>query len=182
MSRIYNVSGEVMVYVFGGVFTTLTELGLCSDSIRIVPRYAHRDIPVDDFGPDIPAEVLTMTLEAYVRMTLVHFDPIVLGFCIAQAAGTTVAGTCGAAGIPLLTRGLGISLNLRPLNDIPWRFRNSYIDGNPIENPIGTQHSLTQINWRCLPVAPSGFSIGHGYTQEPRSAGAVVWDRGVLDE
>jgi hypothetical protein len=129
-----------------------------------------------------------MGMEVSLRMTLVHYDPIVVGACIAHAVGAAPelgligeAGTLGAAGTPLLAKGHALRVNLICGNDSPWRFYKCYLDGNPFEAPLGVERTLLQINWRCLPVAQSGFVLGRGYIQEPKSRGAKVWDRGVLD-
>lgn len=96
MSRSFEVFGEYLVKIrFGlhlsGVFTfsgsNYTELGLATDSITLIPRFVHRDIKVDDFGTDIPAEVLWMMADFNIKMSLIHFDIDVLELCMMESMG-----------------------------------------------------------------------------------------------
>lgn len=167
--------------VKGGSILSITELGLAMDSITIAPRFRHKDVHVDDFGGEIPPDVMSMLLFADVRMVLSHYDPIVLGTCVAHAVGSTTAGECGPAGAMLLSRGFGIRLYLIPRNDIPWQFKASYLNSEPLEVDIGTKLSQVQLNWRCLPINTSLFTTGRGYLTEPLSRGSKVWVRELED-
>ena len=102
MSRDYQINGETMVKIrFGshrsggrdgsltyevgtthGVeWITAGELGLASEPITISPRFRLRDLRVDDYGPDIPPDVMSQLSDVQLRMTLVHYDPFILNLC-----------------------------------------------------------------------------------------------------
>lgn len=179
LGRLYQVFGEFMVYVFGGGgrFDEVTELGITSEPVIIRPRYFHHPVLVSDFGKDVPVDVLTMTSYVDVSMTLVHFDYEVLQQCMGLAMGNSIPtvgsnnfdGTVASAGTPLggggeigSSKNKFVSVNLLPgLTDldtlaIPWRFRQCYLNSEPIEIPLGTLHSQVRLNWRCLPyVVPT---------------------------
>ena len=85
MTRAFNIFGESLVTVYGGdhlsgsAFTSGgAQLGLSLDQIKITPRFHHRDVHTDDFGPDIPPEVLWNLADIRINMTLVHYDYDVL--------------------------------------------------------------------------------------------------------
>lgn len=182
MSRRYIIYEECMVMVKIGASTPV-ELGLTSEPIHIAERLYHHDINIDDFGPNIPAAVLTMGGDVTIRMTLVHYDPDVMDDCIAQAKGRSdgFPGVLGAVGTPIFSRprGLGIRLNLIPLKEKPWRFFSAHLDGNPLEIPIGTERTLLAANWRALPNKSADFIEYRGNVGEIRSAEAIIWDNGI---
>lgn len=190
MARSFTVYGEVMVYVTGSVFDNeLTELGLCTDSIQITPRIKNREIMTDDFGDEIPAEVLAKMTDAVVKMTLIHYDEDVLSNCVRQAMGGVrlgasddwIDGTCGptgrsmGGGVPLgyfgnryVTLFLWSAVGARP-----WRFPATYILDN-YDYPVGSKASEVQLTFRALPyVSPVDED---GNVVEILSDGAVVWD------
>lgn len=186
--REYQVFGEFMVYVFGGggLYDDLTELGLTSESIVVRPRYFHQPVLASDFGRDTPADVLFMGGYVDLYMTLVHFDFEVLQECMGLALGNggTADGTFGPMGQPLGGGGSPgstvnnfVSVNLMPLGGAgtiaqPWRFRQCYINGDPLEIPMGTEKSMVRINWRCIPlVVPSSSG-----DWDVSSDGAVIFD------
>lgn len=168
------------------------ELGLSSREIRITPRFVHRDINVDDFGSDIPVEVLNMMADVTIRMELVHYDKDVLDACQIESQGgdasRTTVGSLPPAGLPLgnfvqlLASGCHfISLNLTsPQLNFPWRFRACYLTGPPVEIPIGTERTLAQVNWRAIPYrAPTLGVIVSGFSPfaEVMSSGVPLFDR-----
>lgn len=195
MTRGFVTYGEAMVYVRGpegSIIEEITELGLCSESIRITPRYNHLDILTDDFGPSVPVEVLSNMADAKVSMTLVHFDWNIVDYCMYLAMGGTgpvndeqdYDGSLSQAGSPL---GFGkpmydpsnhyVSLYLRsatetlsPPTNVPYRFICSYLDGQPLEIPLGTERSLLQLSWRVIPYRPfTGDEISS-------EGGLKLWD------
>jgi hypothetical protein len=93
MTRNFAIEGPCLVRTKGGQHMSgraigdVTELGLTSDSVKIEPRFRHRDISADDFGPDVPAEVQWQLSDALIHMTLVHFDYYVLDVCLGECMG-----------------------------------------------------------------------------------------------
>lgn len=93
MSRDIYVNGPNLIYVKGmGALSRdgkpkKLELGLTQGPIRIIPNIIHRDVFSDDFGPDVPAEVMSTAADAQVHMTLVHYDESVLHQCIQNSMG-----------------------------------------------------------------------------------------------
>ena len=78
-------------------------------------------------------------------------------------------------GNPLYSAGnsyiaLGI---LSPVGNIPWRFYASYLTGNPITYPLGTEKSLVQMNWRAIPYAQDPWGGGTG------AQGVILYDHGT---
>jgi hypothetical protein len=202
MPRDFRINGETLVKVKGGahlsghVVGNLTELGLAVDQITVVPKFRHQELKVNDFGPDVPAEVLTMLAEVMIRMNLVHYDHSALDVCIAEAMGGTgdfftEAGTLAPAGTPL---GAGIALHasgnhyisvnlLSPVLDRPWRFRACYLADQPIEYPLGTKASVVSLTWRCIPYTTFTSVVSLSTSGQPTvggeilSSGVVLWDR-----
>lgn len=167
--------------------SALFELGLAADGIRVTPQFAHIDVPADDFGPNVPPETLAMLAEVQIMMRLIHYDVNVLDACLAESTaingGLFFAGVLPPAGrpmgayrqLPSNDPGTGVSsgchymsLNLTsPQLDFPWRFRACYLTGPPVEISLGTETTMAELNWRCIPyVRPvrtlatpmSGFS------------------------
>lgn len=200
--RRFVVNGESMVLVrFGHHVTadaafmsgqsgsgTLFELGLATDKVRILPRFWHRDLPADDFGPDVPADVLSQMADCLVRMTLVHYNPDILESCMAesigidgtlQSGGLVTAGTpLGAFRAPPLSGSASSGCHymtlyvLSEVEDLPWRFPTAYLTARPLEIPLSTEKSLVQCEWRAVPYRPPAAA----WSGEVRSSGIFVWD------
>lgn len=177
MSRDFIVNGPCMVLVQGGAHFGLisdgpsifdrTELGLCSEGVRISPRLRHRDIYVDDFGSACPVEVLWDGAEVEIYTPLVHYDRAVLSLCVQEATASRVTavnneGTIGSVGTPLgngypvLSSGnYYIQLSLTsPTLRVPWTFAACYVNGQPLEIPIGTKNTMAVVHWRSVPYQP----------------------------
>lgn len=187
--RQYMVNGECLVKVKGGGALAqadgeggeeLWELGLSIDEIRIIPRFFHYDIKTDDFGPDVPVNIIWNLADVTIMMTLVHFDDDILDRCISNSMGNGVLGSDGnpnpgklvAAGTILGGKDNSdtkfISLNLlSPQFEKPWVFTYSYLTAQPLEIPLGTSRSLVQLTWRAIPFPQAG--------NEVESAGATLW-------
>lgn len=193
MARDFQVNGECLVTVKGNgalgdsqSVAKLWELGLAEGPIKIVPKFIHKGMAIDDFGPDIPAEMRWMLAEVSIHMTLIHFDPSILDDCVTESmggqssapqAGTFVgAGTPMGGGVKPLQKGCHyISLNLAsPLLLLPWRFPTSYLAESPFEFPLSTEKSAVTLHWKAIPYAVHG---SNDPTFELKSAGTVLWDR-----
>jgi hypothetical protein len=190
MARGFTVYGEVMVYVTGAIFdNTLVELGLCTDSIQIAPRIKNREIMTDDFGDEVPAEVMAKMTDALVTMTLIHYDEETLSDCVRQSMGGVQLGSnpdwqdgvCGPTG---RTMGGGVPLGyfgnryvtlylMSAVDARPWRFPATYIlDG--YDYPVGSKASEVQLTFRAIPyISPVDEN---GNVVEILSDGAIVWD------
>jgi len=157
------------------------QLGLSDAPIDISLSWRHKPLYVDDYGPDVPFDLMWMLAEANVRMTLVHYDDYVLQQCLIESmAGggysdpdlgpnTAFPGTLAGAGTLIGGNvepfGYGwhyMSLSIQPgnlTNDqlqsgyraLPWRFINSVLAEPPITIPVGTSYSVTRLNWRVIP-------------------------------
>jgi len=181
MARDYVINGETLVRVkFGshvnpllGLATstqpTILELGLASEGIRITPDWRHYDLHADDFGPQVPPEVLWMGGTCDVQMTLVHFDMGILQFCLSEAEGglnTDVLGNFNegnlvpfgrplGAGLPLYASGNHhVALELSsPVRNNPWSFAACHLTRPPMILPLSTERSLAMCHWRAIPYA-----------------------------
>lgn len=196
-SRDWNINGETLVRVKGaGALANLTtglpqvwELGLALEAVRVRPRFVHHDVHCDDFGPEIPAEVMVLLADVTVRMDLVHYDHTVLDACLAESLGGSVdaqgrpaPGTLAGAGTLLGGNNAPgaagchfISLTLTsPVLAYPWRFPGAYLTGPAAEFPLGTEKTVVRVEWRCVPYTPYGTQDP---TKELLSAGAILWDR-----
>lgn len=183
-----------MVWVYNSALGFPFELGLSTEPIRIIPKLRHLDIRTDDFGTDVPAEVLSNCLEAYVMMQLVHFDRDILEICVAEANGgmgfrnpdgtpAISMGVCGSAGTPMGGgKPLGDPANhytmlfLECLEGQPWRFPSCYIMGDPFEIPVGTAATIVQLAWRAIPYKPLIGGASNPDRGQINSIGTIVFD------
>lgn len=205
MTRAFQINGETLVRVRGGAHMsgvaigTVSELGLASESIQVIPRFVHKDIKCDDFGPDIAADMMTQLADVTIRMQLIHYDRDVLDICMDESMGggrggvfIRNAGVLPPAGTilgglkPLFASGNHfISLNLAsPQLVYPWRFPAAYLTGQPLEIPLGSKSSIVVAEWRAIPyVVPprvttlSAASGTMSSVGEIQSSGALLWDR-----
>lgn len=160
------------------------DLGMTDKPIQITPRGVHYDVHTDDYGPDIPAELLFNLAEVRIQMTLVHYDVDILNICIQEAFaggnGTFVTdGTLAPAG-KLMGGGVSVgasgnhyvSLNIiSATGQPPWHFPATYLDSQPLLIPIGTERSLVQLSWRGIPYGAMNSS------GEVLSTNKILWDR-----
>ncbi len=110
MARSYYINGQCLVKVRGRTGNldpannngNLAELGLTDNAgkVTITPNYRHADYKYDDFGPEIPPDVMWLLTDVTITMTLVHFDYDVLTSCLGESAGGT-EGTMKGAGQPM---------------------------------------------------------------------------------
>ncbi len=208
MGREFNVFGEALVTVFGGAHLSGTplhdevdgmvsgaELGLSLEQIKIIPRFHHKDMHVDDFGPDVPPEVMWNLADIRISMTLVHYDSDILDTCMGESMGgggfDISSGGMGAylfgAGAlmgnliaPLASGNFFLGLKIVPnniTNQICY-FPTCYLTGQPLEIPLGTQRSAVVLDWRSIPY---GYPVSSGNLQsgssqwEIKSQGAMIW-------
>lgn len=212
MARDFTIHGECLVKVKGGLHLSgrpvgeLAELGLATDQIRIIPKFNHYEVRVDDFGLDCPVEILTQLAEVRINMALIHFDRNVLDICIDEATGgagiiggfgtagkMTSAGQPLGNGRPIFSSGNHyISLNITSqIVGQDWRFRSCYLAEQPMEYSIGSKSSIVVLNWKAIPYVPLFQSGGTNTSksiiidgivynpQEIRSSGVVLWDRNL---
>jgi hypothetical protein len=206
VTRDYVINGETLVKVKGnGALASsgfpgeaaLWELGLASEAVRVVPRFSYQDVHTDDFGPNIPAEVMWMLADVRIEMVLVHYDRAVLDACISEAMGgisfpagaIAPAGQCLGRGLPLFSSGNHyVSLSLMsPVLGVPWRFPASYLDSSPLIIPLGTERTLAHLSWRAIPYRlpawpgfnPSAIVNNFRSGAEIVSSGIVLWDQRI---
>ncbi len=204
MARDFRTNGETLALVKLGAHiiptplgaanggSALFELGLASEAISVTPRYVHQDVVPDDFGPNIPAEVLWMLSDLDIRIPFIHYDQDVLEACWIESmganGGTFPLGTLPPAGLPLAgytqLQASGnhfMSLNLTsPVLGRPWRFRACYMTGPPVQIPLGTDTTVALTNWRAIPYrAPTLGTIVSGFSPytEITSSGVPLFDR-----
>lgn len=197
MTRDYQVNGECLIsvrggdHLSGGIGQFLTQLGLTDREgvVKITPTWVHRDVKVDDYGPEIPAELQWQMAQARVSMTLVHYDRSVLDQCIGEAMGGSAdqsldigfrAGTLAPAGQtfgrfkPMFASGNHyIQVNLSSLTTYPWRFRSCVLEGPPLEIPLSTKRSHVRLSWRAIPYTTVQLMSGLG-TLLSLASGLVV--------
>lgn len=187
MSRDFYINGESLIRVRSrsdSAIGTIQELGLTEGPIRISPTYRHKDINVDAWGGEIPAEVQFMLAECTISLSLIHFDVSILATCQALSKGflptanpLTQDGTFARAGQRLgnntarfLPGNNYIGLNITsPVSAYPWRFLNTYIT-NPLDWPLGTEKSVLTVNFRCIPYTQDPYGGGTG------AYGYILWD------
>lgn len=193
MARGFQIFGEFIVEVSGNLFLDKEQLGLTVEPARVVPRYNHREVVTDDFGPDVPVEILFNMADAIIYLSLVHYDSDVLDKCMRAAMGGGGAdsgnsdgdgamdGFMGPAGRPLgFARALGTAANffttvyLTPADDAtirPYRFKACYLNSHPFELPYGTARSIAKIAWKCIPYQQLTTS------EIASTDGVALWDR-----
>lgn len=201
-ARDFYIAGEVLVCVRGradsAIGAGLFELGLSASPIQVSLVFNHKDIIVDAWGSAVPPEVQFMNATATISMNLVHYDQACLEVCLTESMGgaqeTQPVGTGGGimshAGARLgnnLVRfapgGIAgnhyIGLNLIAANTLGtptvkfWRFFTTHLMGTPVSVPLGTEKSVTQLQWRAIPYAIDPFNGGAG------ALGTALWDHGV---
>lgn len=184
------INGECLVEVQGGAHLSggifdLSQLGLTDREgvVKITPTWVHHDVKVDDYGPNIPAELQWQMAEARIGMTLVHYDRDVLDQCIGEAMGGGAdaslalgfqAGTLAPAGQtfgrfkPMFASGnhyIRLFLSSAATN-FPWRFLSCVLEGPPLEIPLSTRRSHVRLSWRAIPYTTvqlmSGGSLSSG--------------------
>lgn len=194
MGRAFQIFGETLVKVKGNNQTSIasvSELGLASGMITIVPRFYHQDVHSSDFGPNAPPEVIWNLADVAISMTLVHYDQDILDEVISESMCGAVDGTLiNGAGQPMggawpvLTfpcHFMHLNLINGPALIKPWRFLAAYLTGMPVSLPLGTEKSAVSLNWRAIPYWPGSITpMKPGVldlSQEMLSQNQIIWDR-----
>lgn len=183
MARDFSINGESLVQVKGAAGTTianLAELGLAEGPISVTLDLRHKDILLDAWGGEIPADVQVMLGAANIAMGLIHMDLAVLDECLRLSFGgpatmgqVSRAGTRLGANTARLAAGWKyVSLNISsPIAGRPWRFYNAYLTGPPLVYPLGTEKSVAVLNWRAIPYTTDPWQGGVG------AANQILFDR-----
>lgn len=180
MSRDFQIQGPAIVRVrggehwSGGAMGSLTELGMCSEPIKIELVRFYRRIGADDFGPNASVDTMWNLGECVVRMKLIHFDPFVLRDCLSDSmAGggdltqigvrfpgvdLRAAGSLLGNGLPRLASGnYYVSVNVSSPNDFnanQWRFFTCYLSEQPVIHKIGCEANVAELVWKAIPYVP----------------------------
>ena len=149
------------------------ELGLTEGPITITPNIHYQNVLVNDYGPEVPADILFNLCECNIDMTLVHYDRNVLDACVLEsmAGGKIVGGVLDTFGfrlkgagtplggnIPLLASGchyMGLNIQTNQMLSYPWEFPAVFLAQMPMQLPVGTKRSLPLCHWRSIPYNPS---------------------------
>ena len=182
MSRDFFINGESLISVKGAAGSTianLSELGLAEGPVSVTIDLRHLDINLDAWGNQIPADVQVMIAAANISMGLIHMDRSNLDECLRLSMGgpTSIgmvsrAGTRMGANTARFAAGWKyVSLNTySPVAGKPWRFYNAYLTGPPMVFPLGTEKSVSVLNWRAIPYTTDPWQGGAG------AANQILWD------
>lgn len=184
MARNFQWNGPTMIMVKGtGALQDpnasepgtpmLWELGLAQGVVTVSPKFYHKDIMIDDFGPEVPVEVLSMLALVDIDMTMIHVDLDVLYKCVlnSMAVPNGPVGAFSGAGTPLggntdATTDY-ISLNLTsPVLARPLRFRAAYLAVNPFEMPLGVKAMPIPLKWRAIPYKRLKWTVAGQATDD----------------
>lgn len=183
MTRSFHVNGESLIKVKGGAgsaIANLSELGLSDAAVTITPVFQHDDIKVDAWGK-APPEIQMMLAYVNINFTLVHYDRDVLFACILESMASPIEGTLPHAGtlmgngtprFNVLNRYIGLNI-LSPNDGLPWRFFYTYLVGQPVTYPLGTERSVVQTAWRAIPYTQDPWNNGQGAFTSP------LWDHNL---
>lgn len=184
MGRDFQINGESMVYVRSrsdSAIGSLQQLGLAADPIRWTPTFLHHDLNVDATGEAV-VDVQNMTAFVTIRMTLIHFDPVILDECVRLSMAASAVGFAGRAGqrlgnnFPQFAAGnnlIGVGI-ASPIAGKPWRFHSCHLIGPGMDYPLGTKKTMADLIWRgiCYTTDPWGGGTG--------SLNIPIWDNQAL--
>lgn len=212
MSRAFILPGETLITVRGGAHMSggtiggVYELGLSSDAIVVAPSFSYEDVKVDDFGPNVPADLQWMLSEVRIRAALIHYDKEVLEVMQDESMGGAgfvpignglldqKPGCMAPAGMLMGGRKamyasgnhfFSFTLHNSDLGSgTPWRFRKCVLAENPAIYRLGTNASLVDVTVRAIPywspttttTASGGGSSLTTLNREIQSSGAILWD------
>lgn len=115
VGRDFQIYGEALISVRGngnlgsGGGSIKWELGLAEGPITITPAYHHNPVNTEDFA-DVPVDMQWMLDEVSIRTRLIHYDPLVLSWTLAESRGgiwTNHTAPQIVNGVPTLLPGLG---------------------------------------------------------------------------
>jgi hypothetical protein len=204
MGRAYQIFGEAMVLVrfaFGVPYPDGTdpefigpnvwELGLTQDPITVTPNFYYKDINIDSFGPNVPADVLSQIADVTIEFNLVHYDPDAIayyqreslagggaGFEDTDTQGkVTYAGEPLGGGIPLYEAGnafVGLEFSNLSLDSSPVTFPATYLVDPPVKYKIGTKRTIFECKARALPYAPLTLQSGSYTSYSNTSSNPII--------
>lgn len=188
MARSLFINGPTLITVKGNSNTslaTIQELGLSDQPIRLSFNLRHMDVNIDAYGGEIPFELQAKLVDVSLNMTLVHVDYTILEAVLAESMGGAsavspgvlpIAGaTMGGAGARFSANWHYVELGITsPVGGVPWRFANCYLTGQPYEIPLGTERSIINLNFRCIPYSSDPYSAGG--TTGGATLGYQLWD------
>lgn len=187
MARDFQVSKETMVFVRGGEhlsglsISTCTELGLPYKDIIVSPRLIHKEINVDDYGPNIPFDLMANLADATISIDFIHYDKREFELCSRESMGGGVGvynpdifdskvvpdGTLAPAGTLIggNKKMFASGNHFLSLSLIPFDYDNSLseeVGVRPLrfrsvvlvdkyELPMGIKTSILKTTWRAIP-------------------------------
>lgn len=199
MARDFLVNGETMIYCkgqAGSAIASTQELALAADPVRITLNYYHRDINLDAWGGQVPADTQFMLADATIRFTAIHLDRAIMSECyrLSQCGPSGYPGLMGRAGQrmgnnqALFSAGSAatganagnfyITLGLSsPVGQLPWQFFYCYLTGTASEWPLGTEKSMVPMTWRAIPFTRDPYNGGNGAfaANFPNDNGAALY-------
>ncbi len=179
----------------------LSELGLCTrGGVTITPTFYHTPVNINEFGPNIPVELLNDLMLVDVSFTLSHYDLDILNIMMAESVGGApftpgpsirpITGTFNKRGT-LLGGGRQMYASGNHLfsvgitwEDFPFTFISCHLNGPQF--PVGVETSYPRVSVRCFPYVPlfSG-SLNQPTTSgmyfEASSSGVPLWLNDTLE-
>lgn len=164
MALTYNPFGPA--YVVVNVGEGLVTLGMSQAGIEVRISRKKRAVMSDAAGPDVPAELQAMGMEADVSVDLIAWDTAVLAATLALASGTSGGGAfegiVGQPGALVGTQLFYFALYLPSTATGPYYFPTATIR-NPDSIKVGTEYAPQRIQFYAWPFtsAPSLTSTGN---------------------
>ena len=172
MATKYHNFGACVPQVGTGASGALEVLGATLNGGTIREEFKFRRLHSDLSGPETPAELQGMGVEATINFRLATVDEAVLTKVKLLSSGSTTAGTEGTPGTPgvlMGTSGSAFKLYLPSANENPWLFTTCVLlpDMRIKEGTESDPYELTFFAWRFIAgsaVAISGTTL---YTRVP---------------
>lgn len=158
----YNPFGPA--YVMVDVGDGLETLGISQAGINVRISRKKRAVMSDAAGPDVPAELQQMSMEADIDVDLISWDVVTLGRLLDKAAGgpgaAAIEGEIAVPGGLVGTTGLYFPLYLPSTLTGPFYFPTATIR-NPDSIKVGTEYAPQRLSFYAWPfVAGSVISAG----------------------
>ena len=153
-----------------GVGGSYVPLGICRERITFEINFKDLPVPADNAGPNIPADVQYMGMDANIRAVLTEYDPVVLSALKQIGAGAEgqldqIGTFYGASG---RTFGIGCNSSAPPFLNRAWKFPNCI--WRPLGEGHGTQFSEITMHiyaWALVGNALSAASTPLYFTPTP---------------